>query len=115
MSTPLDTSVTAQFLDDGAGGTIARAISGPTVFGSRWEITSISVSTTSTALSSSVFKLYRNNEGPSGFLEGTYSGDSDTSDTNLILGTLDKLIFVWTGGTLGSYATGSLRGNSVGR
>jgi hypothetical protein len=116
MDRKLDVTVSAQFVDDGAGSTVARGITGPTVFGTSWELDTVSVSTTSTALLSSVFSLYVNTESPSGFRGGTYSGDRDTDTSpNISAGNLDRLIFVWTGGTLGTWATGTLTGTVKGR
>jgi hypothetical protein len=116
MPTPLNTSVNPQFISDGAGGTIARAETGPQVFGTRWEIDSVAISTTSTELVSSIFNMFVGSDSPSGFRGGSYSGDKDVdSSPNIVLQNLDRLICIWTGGTLGSYATAVITGKVVGR
>lgn len=108
---PLNVSVTAAFIDDGNGGTVARVETAPTVYGSTWHVRRIVVNTTSSGINgSSVFKLYRVNEQPSNMVDGTYSGDQDVDETQFGLMALEKLIFVWTGGDLGAIATAVISG-----
>lgn len=107
MKIPLIASASATFVDDGTGtgGTIATAYLSPQVYGVSWTIKRVVVYTTSSGVNgSSRFFLYRNNTSPSSILDSTYSGDSDTSETDLLLNTLDTLVAVWTGGDLGTVA-----------
>lgn len=111
MRISLQTSITATFGADSAGGTVARTQIGPTVYGSEWDIKRVVVSTTSSGLNgSSRFYMYLNSESPSALLDGTYSGDQDVNETSLHLRTGDNLICVWTGGDDGAIATAIIIG-----
>jgi hypothetical protein len=71
--------------------------------GVRWRIIVATVSTTSTTRTTA--SLYLGTPAESGFLDGTYSGNRSTSDSeHLILGG-EVLTCVWTGGTPGARAT----------
>jgi len=72
--------------------------------GSDVNVTLTSVST-DTAVKEPVAKTYLNVVGSSGFLEGTYSGSSDSSDTAFTIGQGESLTCVWTGGDAGANAT----------
>lgn len=102
---PLNVSVSATF---GANGQ-ARASIGPTVYGTDWIVKRM-VTTTSSTLESQQ-NVYFNVESASSLIDGTYSGNSDTDDTEIPLHTLDKLVFVWTNGTPGAVATAILSGD----
>lgn len=76
--------------------------------GVRWRITAATVSTTSTARTTA--SLYLGAPTDSGFLEGTYSGNRDATNTeHLVLGG-EVVTCVWTGGTPGARATLRLAG-----
>jgi hypothetical protein len=110
---PLDVSISTTFVSDSAGGSVARAQIGPTVYGTTWHVTSVSTQTTSdtSVFGSSQLLVYQDFESPSRYLYGSYSGENDTaSGDETILMTLSKLVLVWTKGSLGSIATAMLRG-----
>jgi hypothetical protein len=111
---PLDTSISATFVDDGTGtGSVARAQIGPTVYGTNWHVTGVSTQTTSdtTQYGSSQLLVYQDFESPSRFLYGSFSAENDTaSGDETTLMTLSKLILVWTRGNIGAIATATLRG-----
>jgi hypothetical protein len=112
-SYPLDTSVSATFISDGAGGSVARAEIGPKVFGTMWRVKSVATQTTSTLadFGSSQLLVYQDYESPSRYLFGTFSAENDTaSGDETPLETLSKLILVWTKGDIGSIATATVRG-----
>lgn len=103
---PLYESASAKFVDDGNGGTVARVTLSPQRFGSKWTVTRIVVSTTSSGNNgSSQFRIYRNSEQPSAMIDGTYSGDQDVDETNFTVQTMEQLICVWTKGDLGTEGT----------
>lgn len=110
---PLYQSVTAQFVDDGAGGSVARAQLGPTVYGIDWRVQSIvtTTSSTQTQYGSSQLIVYQGQESPTSQLFGSYSGDNDVaSGDEYYVMNLDRLVFVWTKGDIGSFATAIIRG-----
>lgn len=74
-----------------------------------WQVTLVSVVTT-TAVKQPTFSLYLDSATPSGFLEGTYSGSRDASDTVHVIQPGQQLIGVWAGGDPGAKATMSVRG-----
>ena len=77
-----------------------------------WEVQLVSVSV-STAAAEPTFKLYLDSVTPSGFLEGTYSGSQDSSDTTHRVQPGQQLIGVWAGGDPGAKATMVVRGEIV--
>jgi hypothetical protein len=110
---PLDSSVSATFVSDGAGSSIARAQIGPTVFGIKWHVQSVATQTTSdrSEFGSSQLLVYQDTETPSRFLYGSFNADGDVaSGGETALETLSKLVLVWTQGNIGSIATATIRG-----
>jgi hypothetical protein len=110
---PLDLSITATFISDGAGGSIARAQVGPSVFGTIWHVTAVATQTTSdtTQFGSSQLLVYQDTESPSRFLYGSFNAESDVaSGDETTLMTLSKLLFVWTKGNIGATAIAIVRG-----
>lgn len=97
-------SVTATFGADG----VARASIGPSVYGAKWHVDRIVVSTTSVLPSTCT--VYRNVEAASAQLDHTRTGNADTSETSLDVPSPDALIFVWLGGTPGAVATAVISG-----
>jgi hypothetical protein len=108
MQTTLSVSASATFISDGAGGTVARVTLSPTVFGTEWDVKRMSVSTTSVA--QTTLRTYRNIETPSAFIDGTSKANANISNMEIHLQTLDKLIFVFTGGDIGAIATAIVDG-----
>lgn len=105
----LESSGSAVF---GANG-IATIELGPMTRGEVWRIQRITVSTDD--LADTMAKIYRNVIGDSTFLEGTYAGNSDISDTGYEFLTPEKLIVQWTGGTAGKIAFLRIEGEKVHR
>lgn len=108
MSFPLDASGTAQFVSNGAGGTIARVFLGPQKYGESWDVKSASISTTSTA--QSTCRMYHSFESPNSFIDGTSKANLNVSNIETVLGSLERLLFVFTDGDMGAYATVALNG-----
>lgn len=86
----------------------ASASLGPAVYGARWNVDRIVVSTTSTAITQC--DVYRNVVSATTKIDSTRTGNNDTSETNIDLNAPDVLLFVWTGGTAGASATAVLAG-----
>lgn len=102
---PLLVSGNAVFVTGGR----AVVILGPQRSNEKWKVTYTSIQTTSA--STTGMKTYRNFENPSNFIEASiFNGNNDSSDTVLELAPNEKLVFVWTGGTVGANALVSLRG-----
>jgi hypothetical protein len=92
---------------DAAGEATARV--GPDVYGDINIISRVNISTTSVAATTGT--LYLNLVSPTAQLDTSASANSDTSDTsNIDLGTTEKLVFRWRGGTPGAIATITLYG-----
>lgn len=81
---------------------------GPTVYGVTWTVNRVSVFSDSTTKPK--FMLYRNVESPTTYVDGSKSGNGDTSETDIELLNLDNLVCVWTGGEPGKSATVILQG-----
>jgi len=104
---PLDTNRTVTF--DATG--TARVTVGPTVYGESWRVRRMTV-TSDSALDSDA-RVYLNSEIDSRLVAGTWSGNRDFNETDLTLQTLDRLIVVWVGGTIGAHASFLVQGTSV--
>ena len=78
-----------------------------------WQITLASCST-STRVKEPVFKLYMDGTSDANFLEGTYSGSQDATDTPHYVPAGSQLIGVWTGGDAGARATLRVTGTVAG-
>lgn len=64
----------------------------------RWRITKVSIQCTSPLSAGAavpIFKLYRNSEAPMNLIEGTFSGDLNSSDMDITLENGEALIGVW--------------------
>lgn len=109
MGYPL-ASVSAQFVSDGMGGTVCRAVASPTRVGISWQVEQISTTVNPTSTPSSKLKVYRGPESVTTYLEGTATADNDSSDTKFGLGETDFLTFVWTGGSIGATAVATIHG-----
>lgn len=110
MGYPL-VSVTAQFIPDGAGGTVCSAVASPTRAGISWRVDKITTLVQPSATSiPPQLRVYRGPQSNTTYLEGSNSADNDTSDTAHDLGSSDFLTFVWSGGTVGAIATATLFG-----
>jgi hypothetical protein len=69
-----------------------------------WRVTLVSVST-STRVKEPTFKLYREAATQSNFLEGSFSGSQDASDTQHVVLPGSQLVGQWTGGDANALAT----------
>lgn len=87
---------------------VARIRLGPKIYGHKWHIDRMLVTTTSVATTTA--KVYKNVENAASKMDFTNSGNDDVSETSLDLATLDSLLFVWTGGTPGRFAMATLYG-----
>lgn len=88
---------------------VATVRIGPEVYGDVWIITRVNVSSTSALATTGT--LYLNVVRASNQLDTSAGANADTSDTSDInLGTTEKLIFRWRGGTPGAIATMTLYG-----
>lgn len=101
---PLDTNRTAVFNSAGT----ARLTIGPTVFGERWRVRRMTVS--SDSANDSDARVYLNAEMDSRLVAGSWSGNRDFNETDITLQTLDKFIVVWVNGSPGAYASFLLQG-----
>lgn len=95
---PLNMTATAVFDDSG----VARVSRGPRRAMEEWHIVSM---VTSSETNPTQLRIYKNIESATWIVDSTDSGYRDTSDCDLILQSTDKLIFVWTGGPVGTTAT----------
>lgn len=109
---PLDTAASATFVDNGNGSSVATVQLGPAVYASTWHVRNTLITTNSTQqqFGVSTFTLYRMNQSPSSMIDGSYSGDQDTSDTAYSLSFGQTVIGVWSGGDIGAIATLTLSG-----
>ena len=69
-----------------------------------WTVSLTSVNVSSHTLEPT-FTLYLNGVSPTAFLEGSYSGSQDSSDTEHRVMAGQSLIGVWNGGDAGAVAT----------
>lgn len=97
----------------------ARAVVQPMRAFERWDITRVTVACTSTSLVPTC-RIYRSSEAPSNLIEGTFSGNQDSSDTQTMLETGESLIAVWegkeiatAGADIGSVCTLTVEGKSI--
>jgi len=80
--------------------------------GARWKVETTTTSTTSTTRTTA--SLYLGSPSPAAFLEGTYAGNRDTSNTvHQVLGG-EILTCTWSGGDAGATATLRVAGEQQG-
>lgn len=105
-SQPLDTS--AKVTLNGSGNGTARI--GPKV-GQHWTLGNIAVSVSSNTLEPTC-KIYLRAIDPGNFVDGTFSGSQDSTDSanGLRLGPGQEVIAVWSGGDANATATVSIYG-----
>jgi len=101
---PLDTNRSVTFDSTGT----ARITIGPTIYGERWRVRRMTV--TSTSDTDSDARVYLNAEIDSRLIAGTWSGNRDFNETDITLQTLDRFIVVWEGGSPGASASFLLQG-----
>lgn len=99
-------SVSAVF---GANGQVTIS-AGPTRPGQNWTVRRLSTSVTPKNGGEQV-KVYMDNESDSNFLDGSRRASQDTSETAIEVGNLNRLVFVYSGGTPGAIATMHLVGD----
>lgn len=76
-----------------------------------WTVTKMTVQ--STSVGQSQCRVYRGSESPSRLIEGTYSGNMDSSDTSIQLRNGESLLAVWTKADPGSVCTFTVEGRSA--
>ena len=104
---PLAESVTVSFE---AGGRAIASLS-PSRSYERWRITLTAIRTTSE--SQTRFSEYRFSESPSNLVEGTETGNLNSSDSVVEVEPGESLVYVWEGGTPGASATVTVRGERM--
>lgn len=72
--------------------------------GGDWVIVHNSVSVSSN-VNEPTAKVYLNGVSPAGFIEGSYTGSNDASDTRIVAREGDQLSCVWAGGDAGARAS----------
>lgn len=85
----------------------------PYRYGVIWIVKRMIVTTTST--SQTEVRTYKNSESPSSLVDNSAVGNSDSSETNITLRGSDRLLFVWSNGTVGSRATVNIFGEQEGQ
>lgn len=103
-SFPVEESATA--VADANGRAVVRL--GPSRAMEKWSITNTAVQ--STSVDTATFKLYRGSESTSRFIEGTYAGGQDNSNTAYTLQNGEPAVGVWTGATIGATCTMTISG-----
>jgi hypothetical protein len=96
---PLEFSQFATMVDDGTGNGIARVTFGPVTFGTSWRIKRLvtTVNIDPLEVDATVqLRVYRLYETPSRLIDTSNSGIDDSSETDILLNTGEKLICVWT-------------------
>ncbi len=97
MRIPLTESASIT-LDVDGGGTVVLQ---PNVYGETWYVKRLATS----ASSNCKLRVYRDIVSDTAKVDSTYSGMNDISDCDIVLGNANKLVFVWTEGDAGGYAT----------
>ena len=65
---------------------------------------------TTTAVKQPTAQVYRNVVTQAFFIEGSYTGSNDSSNTRIVLHPSESLICVWSGGDVGATATYRISG-----
>lgn len=81
---------------------------GPTAYGVEWFVSLMASTTTSTTETN--LNVYRQTETPSALIANSRKANGDFNDDEIRLRNLEKLVFVWTGGTPNALATINLEG-----
>lgn len=79
-----------------------------------WHITNTAVQSTSSTKVPTV-KVYRGSESPSNFIEGSYTGTFNASDTVIDLNNGERLLVVFENCDVGATCTVSVTGDKKGR
>jgi hypothetical protein len=77
--------------------------------GEDWRITRTSIQNTGTTNVPEV-RVYRGVEAPTALVEGTFSGNMDTSDTEIHLRNGEQLLVVWSGADANSSCSATVDG-----
>lgn len=105
MDTELALYQTVRATFDGSG--VARGFLSVTHY--RWSIKRMSTTAVGT-INEPTLSVYRGTENPSGLVDFTRRG-TDVSETNLDLRLGEQLVFVWSGGVVGSQAIANIEGS----
>lgn len=88
----------------------AAATIGPKKYGDSWTVNLLATVTDST--SESQLRVYRGAEVDTAIVASSYSGNQDTAGGNAInVPSQDKLVFVWTGASVGANCTCRIEGD----
>jgi hypothetical protein len=88
-------------LDANGDGTVALQVP----WGETWQVTGLTVGTSSTATPFPTCLVYRGSASPANVIASTYSGQQDTAVGGETLFAGETLTAVWDGGVAGSMAT----------
>lgn len=89
----------------------ARVTLGPVPWGQRWALTSVSVRTTSVAITQAT--VYRSTVSPTNQLDTTKRrGNGSTTDVKIDLHHAESVVVLWTGGDVGATATATAEGDT---
>lgn len=81
-------------------------------YGEEWRITRMTVQSTSSTLVPTA-RVYRGSEAASNLIDGTFTGNQDSSDTSIRLMSGETLLAVFEGGDVGSQCTLNVFGEKV--
>lgn len=88
----------------------ASVTTGPKKYGESWTVRTLATVTDST--SESQLRVYRGVEADTAIVASSYSGNQDTAGgSEIVIGSGDKLVFVWTGASNGATCTCRIEGD----
>ena len=95
-------------LDSNGAGTL---LFGPVPNVEQWNITTMSVTTSGPNTKQALVQVYRNTPSiQAALIDGTYSGNFDTSACDITLDAGERLYIVWSGGNANAAATYRIEG-----
>lgn len=90
----------------------AVASLGPKKYGDSWIVKTLAALTNSTT--ESQLRVYRGVEAQTAIVASTYSGNQDSASGNVIeVPSQDKLVFVWSGASVGASCTCRIEGDLI--
>lgn len=97
-----------QAIADADGRAVATA--GPKKYGESWTVNLLATMTDSTT--ESQLRVYRGVESDTAIVASSYSGNQDTASGNALeVGSQDKLVFVWSGASVGAACVCRIEGD----
>ena len=73
---------------------------GPVVYGQNWQVNRVTIS--GDGADKPTFRMYKTVESNTTFLDGSRNGNGDSSETNIQVFCMDRILCVWTNGTPGA-------------